>query len=249
MKLYGLENLENNFDATIKPSRSPPEMFAMKVLVKNIFRDWFVILSALIVLAGCASTGSSGTLLYNEWSDGNYTHSEVYVKQVMVIGAFDNLENRQALENTFVSSFAEIGVGGFSSLDFMSIETEINQDNVKKVVESQPVEAVLVTELIAYDEARFRKGPEFENSYADYSTSQQYFESLGVFDSNAIDRNSPDNFTVSQTVLLRVGLYSLDTGKLVWSASSQSIEPKSATEVIQAVTQQVVARLREKNLI
>ena len=224
----------------------------MKIQIKKIkifLRNLFIISFGLLLLAGCASTAPTGTLLYNVWSDDSYKNSEVYVNQVMVVGAFYNLENRKALENGFVSSLSEIGVGGFPSLDFMSIESEINKDTVKKALESQPADAVLVTELIAYDDASFRKGPEFENSYADYSVSKQYFESLGVFDSNASDLNSPGNFTVSQTVLLRVGLYNLGKGKLVWSASSQSIEPESAADVIQAVTQQVVARLRKENLI
>ena len=201
------------------------------------------------MLTGCASTPSSGILLYNEWSDDNYSNSDVYIKQVLVIGAFDDLDNRQALEKTFVDNLAEIGVGGFLSVDFMSVDSEINEDTVRKAIELQPVDAVLVTELIEYNEAAFRKGTGFEDSYADYSTSKQYYESIGVFDSNARDLNSPDNFTVSQTVLLSVGLYNLKKGKLVWSANSQSIEPESANEVIQAVTREVVAHLREKNLI
>ena len=203
----------------------------------------------LLMLTGCASTAPLESLLYNEWSDDNYTHSEVYVKQLMVIGAINNPGNRQALEKTFVDNFAEIGVIGFLSLDYMSIETEINKDNVKKAIEGQPFDAVLVTELVEYNDSSYRKGPQFENSYADYSTSKQYFEGLGIFDSNAPDQNSPDEFKVRKTVLVRVALYNLGKGKLVWSANSRSIEPESANEAIQVLVQQVVARLREKNLI
>ena len=221
----------------------------MKLKTQKLVGSSFSCLFVFLILAGCASTAKMDSLIYNEWSDDNYTHSEVYVKRLVIIGAINNAENREVVENAFVESFAEIDVVGFSSLDFMSVETKINKENVKKAIEGRSIDAVLVTELVEYNDASYRKGPEFENSYANYSTSKQYFEAIGVFDSNAPDNNSPDNFDVKKTVLVRVALYNLSKGKLVWSANSRSIEPKSADEALQALTQQIAARLREKNLI
>jgi hypothetical protein len=226
----------------------------MKSQTQKLFRNLFLNSTILLMIVACASSttssaASSGTLLYNEWTDDDYSHSEVYIKQVLVVGAFNDLENRKALEKTFIDNLANIDVGGFSSLDFMSVDSEINRDNVLNAIEGQPVDGVLVTELVQYDEATFNKGSNFADSYADYSTSKQYFESIGKFDSNARDLNDPGNFTVIKTVMLKIGLYNLKKDKLVWSANSRSIEPESANEVIQAFTQQVIARLREENLI
>jgi hypothetical protein len=63
-----------------------------------------------------------------------------------------------------------------------------------------------------------------------------YFSTAAVF-------YSPGYLSEEKIVHMKTNLYETDEGKIIWSARSQSYEPKNTKEVIQRVSRNVVDEL------
>ena len=198
----------------------------------------------LFALTGCA-TSPSKTELSNVWMDTSYRSSETRLDKLLIIGLANTLENRRELENKFVDVLLVTGVTGVPSLDVIDADADITKENVYAAIAGRNINAVLLTELVQADESQFYKG----SDPSTYWSEKQFYVSVGAYEQA---RSTPDDLnqiTTKFIVLLKISLYEMTKEKFIWSANSLSIDPKSADEVIQSLTELVVKRLRNDNLL
>lgn len=189
------------------------------------------------VLASCAPTKLTGV-----WKDAAYTGGSL--KSVMVVGVVENPRNRRMFEQFFVEQFKNNGVEAFSSSDVILLGKELNKDAVKSAAEKLGADAVLVTHLKAVEEKEEYMPPVYTN------IPDPYNQNLGRHYSRVYGYvHEPGYYVTHKYVRLENNLYEIKTEKLIWSSSSETINPESANEVIESLGKVVMKSLRDNGLI
>jgi hypothetical protein len=206
----------------------------MKIVVK------FLGASAIIVsfvLASCAPTKLTGV-----YKDSTYTGG--FLSSVLVVGVAENLRNRKMFEQFFAEQFQNNGVKAFSSADVIPADKELDKDTIKGLAEKLGADTVLVTHLEAVEEKEEYMPPVYTHIPEPYNQNlgRHYTSVYGYV-------HEPGYYVTQQYVRLENNLYETKTEKLIWSSSSETINPESANEVIESLCKVVMKSLRSHKLI
>jgi len=188
-----------------------------------------VAFSMILLLSACASTTLNST-----WSDPDYQSK---VSDILIVGISDNPQRRTLFENLFYDELAKIGVSSLASHSVSGLENKPTADQIKLMLPDLGVNAVIATRLLGIDEETvYHKASynEFGRHYYDVASAigaqQGYYE----------------RYTV---VSLETNLYDVATSKLIWSAHSKNIDPKSAEAVAADLIESVIKGLKESGFI
>jgi hypothetical protein len=185
----------------------------------------------LLVTTSCATTKLSSV-----WKDSTYTGG--VLKKVMVVGLSDNLRNRKMFEEVFTKAFRDNGLEAIPSLSVILLAKDLNRDTIKDEAERRGIDAILVTHLSDIKEEEVHYEP------LDYEIYfYQYYRKVQQYD------YAPQSYTQIKDVQMKSNLYETKTEKLIWSASSETIDPKSVNEVIGSLCKAVLESLRSHMLI
>jgi len=191
---------------------------------------------ALFMLTACATTE-----LTKVCKDSAYTGGPI--ESVMVVGVSKKAENRKMFEQFFTQQFKSNGIKAVSSAAVMPGDNDPNKDKIKGAAQQQGMGTVLVTHLVGVEEdethhpATFTATPDPNLVFGTYYTGTYRYEYR-------------PGYTEQHTkVRLESNLYETKTEKLIWSATSESINPASVDEVIEGLCKEVMKSLRQNNLI
>ena len=185
----------------------------------------------LIVTTSCATTK-----LTSVWKDSAYTGG--VLEKVMVVGLSDNLRNRKMFEEVFVKEFKDNGIEAIPSFSAILLAKDLNRDTIKDEAERRAIDAILVTHLSDIKEKEVPYEP------LDYEISfYRYYRKVKQYD------HAPQSYTQVKDVRMKNNLYEAKTEKLIWSASSESVNPESVNEVISSLCKAVLENLRSHKLI
>ena len=215
----------------------------MKNKVKSI--SICSVVFALILVTGCATQNSKKSGLSDIWLDKEYKTGDSKIEQVLIIGLADNLENRQEMEKKFADELASVNVTGIPSLQVLGANMNISRETVEAATSGTTIDGIIITELLQADESNFVKG----DPNASYKIDREFYISVGAYEEAQHAPDYRSNIETKFIALLKISFYDLTADKIVWSANSLSIDPKSADDVIRAVTQSVVAELRLEKII
>jgi hypothetical protein len=207
------------------------------------YRTLAMISLFLIFLSSCAPTR-----LTDAWKDTSYTGGAL--KSVMVLGVSDNLRNRKMFEEVFSKQFENHGVEAVASFEAIPKDVKLNKENIKSHKEiikaaalERGVEAILVTHLVAVEEKAVYHPPTYDPFPNTYHHMGSYY--VGIYDYT----HTPGYYSQHKYVSLESNLYGISTEKLIWSASSETVDPKSVNEIIESLCQEVMKSLRKNGLI
>ncbi len=200
-----------------------------------------VILNILSVLLwSLASCGS--TKLTSVWKDNTY---EGAIDKIMVVAVTENTRNRLIFEREFVEAFKNIGVEAVASVDVTPSEEKSNEAVILAEARKQGISMILVTHLIGVEDKEVYHPPTTQavpvrgyhnrfNSY--YPRVYEYV-------------HEPGYYTQHKNVNLETNLYETRTEKLIWSVTSETIDPKSVNKIIESLSNEVIKNLRKNNLL
>ncbi len=190
----------------------------------------------LLLLTACTLTKLTGI-----YKDKSYTGG--YLKSVLVVGVSDNVKNRRLFEDTFTEQFKRVGIEAISSAVIIPKDKKLDTDTIKKSAESQGFETVLVTHLVGVEEKTTYVPPRYDYLPSRYHHLGPYYHS--------VDRyvHTPGYYIKRKHVRLESNLYETKTEKLIWSALSETIDPKSVNALIESLCQKVMKSLKTNNLI
>ena len=185
----------------------------------------------LIVTTACATTK-----LTSVWKDSAYTGG--VLEKVMVVGLSDNLRNRKMFEEVFAKEFKDNGIEAIPSFSAILLAKDLNRDTIKDEAEKRGIDAILVTHLSDIKEKEVQYEP------LDYEIYfYKYYRKVKQYDS------APQSYTRVEDVRMKSNLYETKTEKLIWSASSETVDPESVNEVISSLCKAVLESLRSHKLI
>ncbi len=190
----------------------------------------------LFFLAACASTKLTGV-----YKDRNYAGG--YLKSVMIVGVSDNLKNRRLFEDSFAEQFKKTGIEAFSGVVVVQEGKKLNKETIKGAAEDLGAETVMVTHLVGIEEKEIYVPPSYDVMPSHHDHLGTYYYSVHQY------ANTPAYYIDHKYVRLESNLYETKTEKLIWSASSETLDPKSVNELIETLCKKVMKSLKDNNLI
>jgi hypothetical protein len=203
----------------------------------------------IVLLGGVAIfffflTSCASTKLTSVWHDAKYDGS---LHNVMVVGVSDDGKKRKVFEDVFVEAFKKNGIKAISSLDVIPSREALDKDTIKGAALEHGIEAILVTHLIrAGMQTEHGPPPTGAPTRRHYGQHSQFGTYYGMV---SMHRNMADYSDRKMRVSLQNNLYDTDTEKLIWAATSESVEPKTVREIVEQLTGPVMKDLRANGLI
>ncbi len=171
-----------------------------------------------------------------EWQDETYRGP---IRDVLIIGVSERAAMRQLFEQTFVDQLAERGVAATASMALLGTDEKISRETVKAAIAGKSIDTVLVTRLIGVEQRESYHQPTasryYRNYYTYYSQSWHYAHS--------------GYYRRYDVLKLETNVYDVKTEQLVWSMQSESVDPQSATQVIEEQIALTIRTLSERGLL
>jgi hypothetical protein len=175
---------------------------------------------------------SSSTQLTDIYIDKNFAGEEL--KKVLVLGIAKEDWKKKVYENEFRSQLLKHNVEVLTAWQELPKGEELTRETFKKYFKDKNVDAVLVA---------IAAGESTEETLYSGGTSHVYMGFYGFYFSTASVFYSPGYLSEEKIVHMKTNLYETNEGNIIWSARSQSYEPKNTKEVIQTVSRNVVDEL------
>jgi hypothetical protein len=183
---------------------------------------------------------SPSTELTDIYSDDSFAGKEI--KKILVLGMTTDEWKKKVYENEFRSELMSYNVEVLTAWQELPKGEQLNKETFEKYFKDKNVDAVLVAieggestdkTLYTAGSGNVYVGVGFYGFYA--STASYYFNS--------------DYLAEEKVVHMRTNLYETKDAKLIWSAKSQSFEPKNTGDVVKTVSKNVVGELYRQGFI
>lgn len=203
--------------------------------MRNLIKLFSGLLITIIIFS-C----SPSTELTDIYSDQAFAGKEI--KKILVLGMTTDEWKKKVYENEFRSQLIDHNVEVLMAWQELPKGEQLNKATFEKYFKDKNVDAVLVAieggestdkTLYTAGSGNVYVGVGFYGFYA--STASYYFNS--------------DYLAEEKVVHMRTNLYETKDAKLIWSAKSQSFEPKNTGDVIKAVSKDVVGELNRQGYI
>ena len=188
------------------------------------------------LLCGLIATGCSTTKM---GSEEVADVSAGAVSNILVIGLTNVDENRKAFENRFVMKLREAGVAAVASADLLDIPANerLKRSDVINIMDQQGNDAVIVATYLGTEEA---------DSYKVSADDARYFHNHYNHASAYADAGANRDYNYAH---LQTNLYSRATEDLMWSGTSDTWNPQSASQIIDGTVDSVIKDLKRQGLI
>ena len=183
---------------------------------------------------------SSSTQMSDIYVDDSFTGTGL--KKILVLGLTTDEWKKKVYENEFRSNLMSYNVEVLTVWQELPKGEQLNKETFEKYFKDKNVDAVLVAieggestdkTLYTAGSGNVYVGVGFYGFYA--STASYYFNS--------------DYLAEEKVVHMRTNLYETKDAKLIWSAKSQSFEPKNTGDVVKTVSKNVVGELYRQGFI
>jgi hypothetical protein len=189
--------------------------------------------ASLMLIAGCGSTQ-----LVNLWKDPSYQAAPL--KKVLVIAMRKDQLNRRMWEDAFVSALQEDRTGTVAVASYHPFPGEVPDTlEVRDTTKAEGFDGVLLIARVERDTVKTSMpGYITEEPYTDYS----YL--WGTYVTRWAAVYHPDYIETQTQLSVRTDLLlAQENGRLVWSATSEEIDPSSADQFRKSVAELVTDEL------
>ena len=199
----------------------------------------------LVVLAVFSMAGFGSTKLAFSWRNSNAPSGPF--KNIMVLALNGQAANRAQFEDVMTAAITKSGMQAVQSYSLIPRPnlTPINMDNLRNVVQGQGFDAVLVSTVVKYRKTTTEvQDPVFPlEPY--YATLYGYYGAVSPM------LYSPSYLQTEQKAQVETNLYatSKPDGVLVWTGTSDTVNPRNVNDAINAIVKLVAEELQKQNLI
>jgi hypothetical protein len=209
-------------------------------MIKQLF---YSLVLSVSILGITSCTGS--TSLIESWHDETSV-DEPKLKNVLVLGIFQDDTARRAFEAKFVESVVASGGQAIAGYTLMPDESDYDdKEDIVAAVQKSNVDAVLITHLKDVSDQERYVPPR-----ADYAPAMTYGGFYGSYYGSAYHRVYTPGYTVVDTVVsLETRVYSVNPDKLVWAGNTKSVNSASSESIAGELVKIVVDDMRSSGLI
>lgn len=204
------------------------------------FLKSLLLIFTVLLLSSCASTK-----LTNSWYDTEYSGKNL-LQDVLIIGISKDETVRRLFEDRFVAILDQAGIDAIQSYSLKASDIQPTRAAVEEAVKEADAKFVLITRHLSTDTTEHYRPPERVTVYADpyYSRVYRYYPMAY----REVYYTPGYSYEVT-TVSMESNLYDASTEKLVWSAQSQSVDPKMTQKYIDVLIDVFTKDMKEKGLL
>ena len=211
---------------------------ALKGRIVMKFRGMLIIVLASVwFVGGCATTK-----LTDVWKDPQYKAGPV--QKILVLAVSKEPKTRKMFEGVYVSALNGAGSNAVASHKVLPGSDKLEKDEIKKAASDAGCDSVIVTHLVGIEQKEVHQAAIYDRRvYGGYdSFGNQY---AGAYDYVAV----PGTTIEQELVRLETNLYDLKSEKLIWRATSKTVEPGAIKSFSEEVSQLLVKSLQKNKLI
>lgn len=192
------------------------------------------VIFAIAIISSC----SSSTQLQNMWKNESYQKEGF--KKILVFGMAGKEWKKKVYENEFGTVLKKYNVEPVVAWQVLPKGEQLSVETFEKYFKDQDIDAVLVT---------METGESTKETMYSGGTSYVAMGFNGFYVSTSPIYNVPGYLSEEKVVYMDTKLFETKEGKLVWSATSESYEPKSTSDVIKLTSLIVVDELYQEGFI
>ena len=179
------------------------------------------------VLFFITSCSNKGTKVVTSWSNENY-QSKAYNK-ILVLGISEKISSRAEVESAIVKRLFEKDINAVASLSLFPPQLQhapVSEERMVSAVKSNNIDAVLIISLLA------KKEEEQVVPSTSYTTGPMYPYApyYGYYSTAHRTVHTPERTVKTEKYYLESNFFSVKSKELVWTAQSESIDPKNISE-------------------
>ena len=200
----------------------------------------------LAITAGLALTAGKSTKLVFTWLNPSYNGA--HFKNIMVLGINGRASIRAEFEkHQLGAAIARPGIQCSPSYSLIPRPTGtlVDMNDLRNVVSGQNIDAIVASRLVKVDKTVTYIPGQAYPMYPVYGTFYGYYGAIYpvVY--------SPDYLRVDKTAQVETNFYSAAApdGVLVWTGTSDTVNPKSPNKAIDALSKIIVKELEKQNII
>jgi hypothetical protein len=199
----------------------------------------------LVGLSVVAISSAKSSKLAFSWKNPQYSGGGF--KNILVLAMNGQASSRADFEDRMVAGIRRPGVQAVPSYSLLPRpeSTPIEIDQLRDVVQGQGFDAVLVSRLVKYD-----KSVTYVPGQA-YPLSPYYATFYGYYGALYPVVYSPGYLQTDTTAQIETNFYSTakPDGELVWTGTSNTVNPRSVSKAIDDVAKLVVQQLQKEGII
>lgn len=192
-----------------------------------------------LFLFSCASSSLVAT-----WHDENYSGVSV-LDNVLIIAVTKDETIKRLYEDTFVEKLTESGIKARPSYKLINSDIKPDRDSMQEAINESGAKALLVTRYLGTNAKEHYRPPQRTMFRSDpyYSRFDRYYPM-------AYREVYTPGYTVTvTTVSLESNLYDVETGKLIWSVRSETVNPSMSQKYVNELVNICIKDLKKNNLI
>ena len=198
----------------------------------------------LSVVASCALTNLNAV-----WMDPQYQGGKL--KNVLVIGGSTNQVVRRIFEDEFTARLKTRGTDAIPSYSIFPSENTLDKDVIESKSRELGIDSMLIARVIDTKTKRELTPTPYNNYYRntyfyDWPNRYSRFYSGSVSARYYDDRRYYSEYEV---VNLETNLYDTQTGKLIWSALSDTVIGGPSDLEVSSIVEVIMKKLSENQLI
>jgi hypothetical protein len=210
--------------------------------MKNLLFRMAVLLAApmVVALSGCQSTS-----IQSAWFDPAYTGGPM--KKIDVVGVGSNVSDRRVFEDIFAQKLSAAGVEGVPGYTVMPDNARIAEAPFSSAIERSGAQGLLLVRLLGVDTrtqvsttvvpAGPGWGPGYGPGYGPYG---------GFYGPAWMPVTQVSQYDVAS---VEVSLYDVKTRRLIWSATTQTMNPQSVAQETPGFADLIIKQLAARGLI
>jgi hypothetical protein len=190
----------------------------------------FFMLILALVSAGCAST-----TLTNSWRAPDYSDA---ISSLVVVGVSKQASVRRVFEDEFAAQLDAQGVRAVPSYTLVPEDGPIDEDSLRKAVESSGADAVIITRLV-----------KVENKVAVSQPSPPYPYYYGYYSRAWVGYYEPPIVQQYDIVISETTVFVKDRAEPVWSGTTETFAPTDLKKETTGFAKVVIEALSKETLI
>lgn len=206
------------------------------------------VIKVILLLAGVASimltNGCSSIQLYNMWHDPTYNAGPL--DKVLIVAMRRDPLNRRMWEDAFVSAMAEQHAKTTVISSYQLFPDELPDTlSIREKVKQESFDGILIVSRITLDTLQ-----KYVPGYTTYEPVSVYSPWWGFYDTYWEAVYHPEHTEAEKEVTVRTDLLLVqENGKLVWSVTSQAIDPASPAQFRNSVAELATNDLTKQHFI
>jgi hypothetical protein len=196
----------------------------------------------LVALAGCQSTS-----IQSAWYDPAYTGGPMQKIDVVGVGS-SNVSDRRVFEDIFAQKLRAVGVDGVPGYTVMADDARVAEGPFSSAIEKSGAQGLLVVRLLGVDTKTQVSttmvpgggpgwGAGFGPGYGPYG---------GFYGPAWYPVTQVSQYDVAS---VEASLYDVKTRRLVWSATTQTMNPQSVAQETPGFADLIIKQLSARGLI